>query len=337
MTRAVLLFSSNTHTNQLVAGIPAWVRAALALKERGSLADGDSVLIAVPGGWIPSYWAQSEAKRLLPTICCEPLDADACELSPRTVGIDAVELLCGGDPAEPARALAKLGADIVSATGKPSDGLVSRYLNRPVSRSISRVLLTIPGITPLHATGLAALTAVLMALALIFGGANGLIAGALLFHAASVIDGVDGEIARATMRSSEFGAKLDTITDGITNLAFLCLASLNLYWQGDIQAATYGATGLSLLAIGLTALGLRSIAMGGPFTFDAVKNNFNARPSKITQTLAAITSRDVYAAIFALTFALGFAKSMLLIFACAVGIWLVTVLLVLIRTRARQS
>lgn len=176
-----------------------------------------------------------------------------------------------------------------------------------------------------------------MALCLLFGGANGLIAGAILFHAASVIDGVDGEIARATKRSSEFGAKLDTIIDGITNLAFLSLASLNLWLQGEIQAATYGATGLTLLAAGLTALGLRSLAMGGPFTFDVVKNNFHSRPSRITSVLAAITSRDVYAAIFALTFALGFAEWMLLIFVCAAGIWLITISTVLIRTRVRSS
>ena len=95
--------------------------------------------------------------------------------------------------------------------------------------------------------------------------------------------------------------------------------------------------GLGLLAVGLTALGLRSIALGGPFTFDVVKNNFNARPSRIKNTLAAITSRDVYAAVFALTFALGFAEWMLLLFACAAAIWLVTILTVLVKTRARQS
>ena len=337
MSRAHLSFPSNAVANQLVAGVPAAVRAALTLKERGALADGESVLISASDGWSPSDWSKSEFARLLPRHEVEAFEPPAGAPQDIDEPVDAVALLCASRSFSPQKALHACDANILKATGKPSDGLVSRYLNRPISRSISHVLLKIPGVTPIHATGLAAFTGLLMAAALLLGGAEGLIAGALLFHAASVLDGVDGEIARATMRSSQFGAKLDTITDGITNLAFLCFASLNLYWQGEMEAASYGAIGLGILATGLTALGLRSVAMGGPFTFDAVKNNFRARPSKIMTFLAAITSRDVYAAIFALTFVLGFAREMLLIFACATAIWLVTVLTVLLRTSARQS
>lgn len=355
MARAVLLFSSNAHANHLVAGIPAAVRAAVIVHRNEELAAFDAVVIAVPGGWDASPWAKSEFSRLLPNVRVAIGDPGQGDFPKGAPIMDAVSVLCGeavilvndeavthwlGEQTDHHGNLVKMNAigfDIVKATGKPSDGLVSRYLNRPISQVISRLMLKIPGVTPLHATGLAAFTGILMAVCLLFGGANGLIAGALLFHAASVIDGVDGEIARSTKRSSEFGAKLDTIIDGITNLAFLTLASLNLWWQGEVQAATYGAVGLGLLTIGLTALGLRSIAMGGPFTFDAVKNTFNARPSKIANTLAALTSRDVYAAFFALTFALGFAQEMLLVFASAAGIWLVTIAIVLITTRSRQS
>jgi 1L-myo-inositol 1-phosphate cytidylyltransferase / CDP-L-myo-inositol myo-inositolphosphotransferase len=355
MARAVLLFSSNAHANYLVAGIPAAVRAGVIVHQKEELGISDVVVIAVPGGWEASDWAKSEFARLLPKVHVATGDTNTADLPEGSPIMDAVSVLAGqplilanGDAVahwigeqdqekEPIRLLETIGSDIIKATGKPSDGLVSRYLNRPVSRFISELFLKIPGVTPFHATALAALTGLLMAACLLFGGAGGLIAGAILFHAASVIDGVDGEIAHATKRSSQFGAKLDTVIDAITNLAFLSLASLNLWRQGQTDAAIYGAVGLGLLAVGLTALGLRSIAMGGPFTFDVVKNNFNSRPSRIKNTLAAITSRDVYAAVFALTFALGFAEWMLLIFACAAGIWLVTILTVLVKTRARQS
>lgn len=355
MARAVLLFSSNGHANHLVAGIPAAVRAAVLICRSAEFAESDAIIVAAPGGWTASKWARKEFARLLPEVRIAIGDPDKNQLPEGVPVLDAISVLCGEpvvlvnqdaatqwltEQAQKTGQIAQLnaiGTGIIKATGKPSDGLVSRYLNRPISRSISKLLLKIPGVTPLHATGLAAFTAVLMAVCLLFGGEYGLIAGALLFHAASVIDGVDGEIARATKRSSEFGAKLDTIIDGITNLSFLCLASLNLWWQGEVEAASYGAIGLALLATGLTALGLRSIAMGGPFTFDAVKNDFNARPSKITSALAAISSRDVYAAVFALAFALGFAEWMLLIFACAAGVWLVTVSLVLLRSRSRKA
>lgn len=352
MARAVLLFSSNAHANHLIAGIPAAVRAAVIVHQSQSLGNSDAVIVAVPGGWKPTKWAKSEFARLLPDVRIAMGDPIRDTLPVTSPIMDASSVLCG-EPVVLAssdavalwledeeqktghiRLLNTIGSDIIRATGKQSDGLVSRYLNRPISRFISKMLLKFPGVTPMHATALAAFTGLLMALFLAFGGAAGLVAGALLFHAASVIDGVDGEIARATKRSSEFGAKLDTIIDGITNLAFLSLASLNLWLQGEVEAATYGAAGLAILATGLTALGARSIAMGGPFTFDAVKNNFHSRPSKVTSFLAAITSRDVYAAIFALTYALGLAKWMLLIFASAAAIWLVTVLIVLVKTRA---
>lgn len=353
MARAVLLFSSNAQANSLVAGVPAAVRAASMLSESREFAQSEAMMVAVPGGWEATRWARSEFARLLPNTRVALGDAGGNALlegAPVLDGIsvlrrepvvlansEAIEqwLIKDARIAADASKLREVNRRILLATGKPTDGYVSRYLNRPISRSISNLMLKIPGVTPMHATGLAALTAVLMAACLLFGGGPGLIAGAILFHAASVIDGVDGEIARATKRSSQFGAKLDTIVDGITNLAFLCLASLNLWWQGETQAASFGAIGLSLLAIGLTALGLRSIAMGGPFTFDAVKNIFRDRPSKLTTALAALTSRDVYAAIFALTFALGFAEWMLLIFACAVAIWLVTILIVLMNTRGQ--
>jgi CDP-L-myo-inositol myo-inositolphosphotransferase len=355
MARAVLLFSSNAHANRLVAGIPAAVRGAVLLHRNEDLAGSDAIIISVPGGWRATNWARDELIRLLPDTEVISGDPQKDAYPAGTPVMDAVSVLCGepvvlanreaaaqwmNEGPQARGEMAKLnaiGSDIVKATGKPSDGLVSRYLNRPISQAISKLLLKIPGVTPMHATGLAAFTAVLMAACLLFGGVTGLIAGALLFHAASVIDGVDGEIARATRRSSKLGAKIDTITDGITNLAFLSLSSLNLWWQGEVQAATYGAIGLGLLAVGLTALGLRSVAMGGPFTFDAVKNNFRSRPSKITTALAAITSRDVYAAVFALTFALGFAEWMLLVFAAAVAIWLVTISVVLVQTRTQAG
>jgi CDP-L-myo-inositol myo-inositolphosphotransferase len=238
---------------------------------------------------------------------------------------------------EQTRILKALHASIIKSTGKQSDGLVSRYLNRPISRSISSVLLRFRSVRPIHATGLAALTGVLMAISLLFGGSEGLILGAFLFQAASVIDGVDGEMARATLRSSDFGAKLDTVTDGLTNLAFVAFASLNLWWQGERDAATYGAIGLALLILGLTMLGLKSLAQGGPFTFDFVKNRFHASQSAIASKLAVLTSRDVYAALFAITFVVGLAEWMLLAFAVAAGVWLATITVVLLTAKEQPN
>lgn len=118
---------------------------------------------------------------------------------------------------------------IVTATAKPGDGIVSRYVNRPISQTVSRFLLRWPAVRPIHATIVTGVLAIVMFLCLIAGGNAGLIAGALLFQAASIIDGVDGEIARATYRTSDFGAFADSLIDAVTNIAFIAGVVINLW------------------------------------------------------------------------------------------------------------
>ena len=60
------------------------------------------------------------------------------------------------------------------------------------------------------------------------GGEAGLVLGGLLFHAASVLDGVDGEMARATLRTSPSGATLDSAVDLATNFLFLAGITVHL-------------------------------------------------------------------------------------------------------------
>src|SRR6185295_5192505 len=83
---------------------------------------------------------------------------------------------------------------ILRGTAKPGDGLVSRWFNRPISQRISWVVLLIPGARPIHATIAAALFALVMFWGALTGGKAGLMLGGILFQAASVIDGVDGEM-----------------------------------------------------------------------------------------------------------------------------------------------
>ena len=100
---------------------------------------------------------------------------------------------------------------------KPGDGVVSRYLNRPLSTRISLWLYRKgywidPNLISILAFGLA-----LIASYLIFAGYH--IAAALLVHTSSVIDGVDGELARLTGRVSKLGGAFETILDRVADLA----------------------------------------------------------------------------------------------------------------------
>jgi CDP-alcohol phosphatidyltransferase len=105
--------------------------------------------------------------------------------------------------------------------GKDADGPVSRFVNRPLSTRLSMAL------APLRpAPDLVSLVALVLGLA---GGAllaagQGL-AGALLVHASSVADGVDGEVARLQLRGGPRGALLDGVLDRVGDAAIVARQS----------------------------------------------------------------------------------------------------------------
>lgn len=98
------------------------------------------------------------------------------------------------------------------ASGKSQDGLVSRFINRPISREVSRVLLRTP-ITP-SAWTLAIFSLPLAGAAfLVHGDYISVILGLCFFQLYSILDGCDGEIARAKYLESPRGRQLDTWCD----------------------------------------------------------------------------------------------------------------------------
>lgn len=109
-----------------------------------------------------------------------------------------------------------------AAAGKPGDGVVSSRLNRPLSWRISLLLLR-AGVTPMGATLLSFALALAAAGALALGAAwpAALVLGGALVQLASIVDGTDGEIARATLRASPRGAYLDSVLDRVADAAVL--------------------------------------------------------------------------------------------------------------------
>ena len=96
--------------------------------------------------------------------------------------------------------------------GKPSDGPVSHYLNRPLSVSLSRRLAKFP-ITPNQISMVSFLFCLIAAWLFTLGGYPALALGGLLAQVASVIDGCDGEIARLKFLKSDFGGWFDAVLD----------------------------------------------------------------------------------------------------------------------------
>jgi len=91
---------------------------------------------------------------------------------------------------------------------KPQDGFVSRFLNRPISRGITSFLLRFP----IHPSAWTIAIFVLPLIACVFlvrGAYVSIVIGAAIFQAFSILDGCDGEIARAKNLESKFGERLD--------------------------------------------------------------------------------------------------------------------------------
>jgi choline kinase/phosphatidylglycerophosphate synthase len=122
-------------------------------------------------------------------------------------------------PADVRRASVRLRRSLLKA----NDGPVSRHLNRPLSTRIT-MLVARTRLSPDVVTWLAFALGVVAAGLLALG--QGL-AGALVTHAASVLDGVDGELARLQMRASPRGALLDGFLDRLADVAIV--AGLGLW------------------------------------------------------------------------------------------------------------
>ncbi|MFB0610774.1 CDP-alcohol phosphatidyltransferase family protein [Aurantiacibacter poecillastricola] len=320
-----ILFADVAAANFSVAGIPAAARAAY--NAANEVEAGHSLAIAIPGGGAPSACCDAEMQRLLPGRRVDFCDADTLEEAEWLDGA-ALQLPKAVAPVERSQARPARVADlrrqaraIVKATGKPGDGIVSRTINRPVSQAISRAVLRWPGMRPGHATLAAALIGAVMFASLVLGGNGGLIAGALLFQLASIVDGVDGEIARATFRTSKRGAMLDSLTDAATNLGFIGGVAINLFLSGEREAAVAGAAGCALLALGSAILGMQARSAGDKFTFDALKHRMQERPSRLRQVLIWITMRDFYALAACIGILAGAAVAVIWCFAVVAAGW----------------
>ena len=341
MTNPSLVFESAAVANTLVAGVSCAARAYLAASRADVIDPSKDLMMIVPGRWDDFDRIQSELKRIVPEAriarsafeaamnrrAIRAVDAVSCLENPSSVRALPLEEFAskrrGADDAGTSLRLRKISRQIIAETGKPTDGFVSRHINRPISQFCSFHLLKIDWLRPIHATVLAGALGVAMALCLFLGGYIGLLAGAFLFQLASIIDGVDGEIARATFRTSKLGASLDTASDAATNFAFIAGVSVNLWLSGEVAAGQAGLAGLALLMTGLAVMGFLSVREGGPLNFDALKHEANATSSPIMAVLAKITSRDVYALVLAVLILIGWAGPAMVFFAGAVTIWFI--------------
>ena len=152
---------------------------------------------------------------------------------------------------------------------KKEDGPVARYVNRPISRRISRRVVTWP-LTPDHWTLLSFSVAVAGALFLAVGPFVGFLVGGLLAQFASILDGTDGEVARLRLTASPRGGWFDAVLDRYADLALLLGLAVGgwwvtrdlLLWPALVLAVT-GAMMVSYTSARYEAAGLGASPVGG--------------------------------------------------------------------------
>ena len=126
---------------------------------------------------------------------------------------------------------------LIGTLKKPSDGPISRYLNRPLSTRISKHLLKTP-VTPNIISFTSFIVSIIGALLFFLGGYLNLAVGGVLVQLSSILDGCDGEIARLKFKGTEFGGWFDAVLDryadaiilfGLTYYVYLTSGNLGLF------------------------------------------------------------------------------------------------------------
>jgi len=145
--------------------------------------------------------------------------------------------------------------DLLRQSGKSQDGLVARHVNRPISRFVTRLLLRLP-LTPNTWSVLVFALPLCACACFLRGSYAGILIGAAIYQLYSILDGCDGEIARAKFLQSEFGRRLDSLLDLVGNILLaLCLGlGLMRHWN-EAQAggwfyAAEGITAALCIALG---------------------------------------------------------------------------------------
>lgn len=225
---------------------------------------------------------------------------------------------------------AALTRAILASTVKPTDGWVCRHINRPISSRISAVLLRF-GVGPMPVTWFTLALAAVMAAVLVQGGWAALALGGALYQAVSVIDGVDGEIARASYRFSARGALLDTACDMIANFGFALGLMTGLIRSEGPEHGVYAMAIAALLLTGITLM-LVLLRMGPRRgSFDVLRAALALRlagaPRLRDVVLAAerLFKRDVYVLVGCIACLAGLAPLLPPLIVSGLAIWLLAI------------
>ncbi len=114
-----------------------------------------------------------------------------------------------------------------AGAAKTADTAFTTFVVRPYSAHVARFLARL-GVTPNQVTALSLVVGLLAAVLAATGTRTGYVAAALVFHASFVLNCVDGDLARYSVRFSRLGARLDLTADRVKEYALFAGLALGV-------------------------------------------------------------------------------------------------------------
>ena len=238
----------------LVAAVPAPPHCLMAIdRKRGLLADpADAMKVRVQGTRVTGvgktlepYDAIDIGAAVCHAVFFEELEAAAgadgrCAHSDGMRGLAARGLLTAHDigadrweDVDDGRAREAAERLLFDSLRKPTDGLMSRWVERRLSLAITRRLADM-GVTPNQVSFAVVLVGAFAALLFAQPSHAARVAGALVFWCASFLDGCDGELARLKFQESRLGGWLDLWVDNVVHAMVFFGMGVGLYREtGD--------------------------------------------------------------------------------------------------------
>jgi len=186
------------------------------------------------------------------------------------------------------------------------DGPIARYFNRPISTRISRRIAgtrITPNQVSLGALGVGLVCAAFAAV----GGFGWWLVTGLLVQLASILDGVDGEIARLKFQGSLKGEWVDTICDNVSYVVFLIGLTIGAYRTGAPELFVWtGATAVVASFLGLTNINLYLARERSSGSARSVKYGYQDETKEVTlltrvlRVLHYVGKRDMFSVVILL-------------------------------------
>jgi phosphatidylglycerophosphate synthase len=183
---------------------------------------------------------------------------------------------------------------LLKSCGLNNDSFMDRLITRFISCQLTFLFMK-TSFTPNQITFLSLFIGLAAALCFLSGGYEMGIAGSVLLLVSAWVDCVDGEVARLKFMTSEWGAKLDIISDNIVHCSVFFAIGMGLYFSTEESIYKY----LGMLAVlgSLTAFIFLSKTILGKKAEATEKISFDSCSEKISDQLA---NRDFIYLLFAL-------------------------------------